>query len=179
MTKAIRLRERDSTPVVETLLPDAYIEGPTVELAAFTKPRLEPKLAVVLAADVPAGALPGAAARAITGVFLAVDILDPTADGVDGAAGGGFLLGEQVLAPECAGELRLWLGGELVAAEAVARLGDPVTRIAWSASQVGRLHAGDAVLLGFPAAGVPAAQGTLLLEGPLGATLPADLRDTP
>ncbi|MET7998938.1 fumarylacetoacetate hydrolase family protein [Amycolatopsis sp. NPDC005232] len=177
MTKAIRLREHDSTPVVETFLPDAYIEGPAVELAAFRKPRLEPKLAVVLAADVPAGASPGDAARAVTGVFLTVDILDATADGFESAAGGGFLLGEQLLPLELAGELRLRLDGELVAAEPVARLGDPVTRIAWWASEVGGLHAGDAVLLGFPAAGVRATRGTLLLEGPLGATLSADLRD--
>ncbi|GGJ67200.1 hypothetical protein [Streptomyces brasiliensis] len=176
MAKAIRLKEHNSTPVVETFPPEVHIEGPAVGLAAFRQPRLEPKLAVVLADDVPAGALPGDVARAVTGVFLTVDILDTTAESSECVAGGGFLLGEQLLPLELMGELRLQLDGELVAAGSVARLGDPVTRIAWLASEVDGLHAGDTVLLGFPVASVPAPSGTLLLEGPLGAMLSADLR---
>lgn len=170
------MHEHNSTPVVGTFLPEARIDGPAVELAEFRRPRLEPKVAVVLAADVPAGALPGAVARAVTGVFLAVDILDATAEGSEFVAGGGFLLGEQLLPLEFMGELRLRLDGVQVAAGAVAGLGDPVARIEWLAAEVDGLHAGDVVLLSFPTAGVPAASGTLLLEGPRGATLSADLR---
>lgn len=177
--KAVRMHEGTSTPVVETLLPQARLEGPGVELSGFSQPRLEPKLAVVLATDVPAGALPGTAARAMNGVFLSVDILDTTAGGPEpslAATGGGFVLGEQLLPMELAGELRLHLDGALAVTASLAELGDPVTRVAWLASQVGGLHAGDVILLGFAGPGVPAASGTLLLEGPLGATLSAGLR---
>ncbi|WP_051793101.1 hypothetical protein [Amycolatopsis jejuensis] len=154
--KAVRL------PGEEALL--SRIEGPVVELAAFGQPRLDPKLAVVLAADVPPDAPPGLVARAVGGVFLALDLAD--------AGEGSFLLGEQLLPPESAGELRMHVGGRLVATKSIAALGDPVSLIG---SRKGSLHAGDTVLLG-SGPGVPAAPGTLLIEGPLGAVLSADLR---
>lgn len=177
--RALRLYEHDSVTVAETLPPKAHLEGPVVELAAFRRPCVEPKLAVVLAADVPPGALPGDVARAVTGVFLALDIVDTTTEGSGPSladAGGGFLLGEQILPLESLGEVRLHLGGEPVAAGSAAGLGDPVTRVASLASEAGGLQAGDVVLLGSRSARVPASPGTLLLEGPLGAMLPADLR---
>ncbi|PQP14213.1 hypothetical protein C5613_41175 [Rhodococcus opacus] len=140
---------------------------------------MEPKVAVVLAADLPADALPGDVARAVTGLFLAVDILDATTEGPESSLIGGsgvVLLGDQLLPLELLGELCLYLDGELVAAESAAELGDPVTRVAWLSSEVEGLQAGDAVLLGSPADSVPATPGTLLLEGPLGSMLSANLR---
>lgn len=151
---------------------ELQIQGPVVELATFRQPRLRPVLAVVLAGDVAPGALPGAVARAVTGVFLAVNIVDAVRED----DGGGFLLGEQLLPLDLAGELRLHLGGEPVAVGSVAELGDPVDRITWLAAKVNGLRAGDTVCVGSPAADVPAESGTLLLEGPLGSILTVKLR---
>lgn len=151
---------------------ESQIQGPVVELAASPEPRLRPGLAVVLGADVPPGALPGAVARAVTGVFLAVRIGYAARE--DGGAG--FLLGEHLLPLNLAGELRLHLSGEPVAVGCVTELGDPVDQITRLATRVNGLRAGDTVCFSSRAADAPAAPGTLLLEGPLGSLLTAELR---
>lgn len=168
-------------PVVREML----LEESAVDLGAFIQARLEPELAAVLSADISSDSPPGDVARALTGLFLAVDIVDtvweaydfePPESVADGVNGGAFLLGEQLLPPDVSGELRLCVNGDIVGAGSVADLGDPVTRISWLAAELNGLRSGDVVFLGSPAANVSATPGTLLLEGPHGATLSADLR---
>jgi len=168
-------------PVVAEML----LEEPAVDLSSFLQPHLRVELATVLRADVAPDAQPGDVARAVPGVFLAVDVVDTVwidydsevAEAVaDGLGTGAFLLGEQLLGLEASGELRLRVDGAVVASGSVADVGDPVTRVAWLAGAVGGLGAGEVVFLGLPPAHVPATPGTLLLEGPCGATLSAQLR---
>jgi 2-keto-4-pentenoate hydratase len=175
----------DRVPVHGPVLPEMLLEEPGVDLGRFMQPRLKLELATVLSADVPSAASPGDAARALPGLFLSVDILDTVWEGyefdpaeavADGVAGGAFLLGEQLLPVDVAGELRLRVNGETVSAGSVADLGDPVTRIGWLAAELGGLCSGDLVFLGSPAPHVSAAPGTVLLEGPQGAILSAELR---
>jgi 2-keto-4-pentenoate hydratase len=167
------------------VLPEMLLEEPVVELSSFLQPHVRVELATVLRADVAADAAPGDVARAVPGVFLAVDVVDTVwidydsevAEAVaDGVGTGAFLLGEQLLALEVSGELRLRVGGAVVASTSLADAGDPVTRVGLLAGAVGGLRAGDVVFLGLPATHVPATPGTLLLEGPRGATLSAELR---
>lgn len=170
-------QSRSTRKVVETLPSDAQLDGPSVTLSAFVRPCLTPKLAVVLAGDVWSAALPGDVARAVTGVFLAVDIVDPMMPDPENLSGrGGFLLGEHLLPLEARGGLRLRLAGALCATEDVADFGDPIDQISSLASQLNGLHAGDTVILTSGAAPVPARAGTLLLEGPGDSMLIADLR---
>lgn len=55
-----------------TVVPD----GADVSIAGWTRPVLEPELAVWLGEDVPAGASPAEAARCIAGVGLAIELAD-------------------------------------------------------------------------------------------------------
>jgi 2-keto-4-pentenoate hydratase len=161
------------------------LQEPAVNLGAFMQARLEPELAAVLRADIPSGLPPGDIARAVPGLFLAVDILDtvweayesePSEVVADGVNSGAFLLGEQMLPLNVSGELRLRVNGDIVSAGSVADMGDPVTRIGWLAAEVNGLRSGDVVFLGSPGVNVSATAGTLLLEGPDGSTLFAGLR---
>jgi 2-keto-4-pentenoate hydratase len=155
-----------------------------ISLGQFMQPRLEPELAVVLAADIRPGASPTEAARSVVGLFLAVDILDtvwadyrlePAHAVADGVNGGGFLLGDWLLPLTTEGQLALYVGGTCVAEGSVAALGDPVARCAWLAEATGGLKAGEVIFLGSPAANVPAAPGVLEVHGPYGSVLLANL----
>lgn len=167
------------------VVPEMLLEEPVVELSSFLQPHVRVELATVLRADVGADAEPGEVARAVPGVFLAVDVVDTVwidydsevAEAVaDGLGTGVFLLGEHLLGLDVSGELRLRVDGAIVATASFADAGDPVTRVGWLAGAVGGLSAGDVVFLGLPPTHVPAAPGTLLLQGPRGATLSAELR---
>jgi 2-oxo-3-hexenedioate decarboxylase len=167
------------------VVPEMLLEEPVVDLDAFLQPHVRPELATVLSADVAAQAEPGDIACALPGVFLAVDVVDTiwadyeaeVAEAVaDGVGGGAFLLGEQLLPLHVTGEVRLRVNGDVVGAASLSSLGDPVTRVGWLATEVGGLRAGAVVFLGSLAAHVATAPGTLLLEGPRGATLSAVLR---
>jgi 2-keto-4-pentenoate hydratase len=71
----------------------------------------------------------------------------------------------------------LYLDGELVAQGLLEVLGDPGERLAWLASEVGGLKAGQVVFLGSPAAALEARPGTLELRGPEKSTLVARLEE--
>jgi hypothetical protein len=135
--------------------------SPPVRLGAFAQPRLVPQLAVVLAADLPAGASPGAAQLAMGGAFLALE--------VSAAPAGAFLVGERLLSLSLAGgRLVLYVDAELVAetsAEDSGQLGDRIGRLA---DDVGGLRAGQLVFAaaGDPAAAAPARPGMVELRGP-------------
>ena len=155
-----------------------------VPLAEFIQPRLEPELAVVLGADIAAGATPGEMALAIVGTFLAVDILDtvwadyklqPAHAVADGVNGGAFLIGDQLLPLGADGELALYVDGERLTGGPVGAIGDPVLRCGRLADAVGGLRAGEVVFLGSPAANVGARPGLLEAHGPGGTYLAANL----
>ncbi len=157
-----------STPIWGRVHPGMLLEE--VRLSAFIQPRLEPELAVVLRHPLPAGASLGQAAQAVGGFFLAVDVLDSiwadyrfSAPEVvaDNTSGGGFLLGLTPLEGLPAGELCLYLNGELLTQGPTEALGDPYARLAWLAGEVGGLKAGQVVFLGSPAPAQPARPGVL------------------
>ncbi len=157
-------------PIYGRLYADMLLSSPA-PLTRFLQPRVEPELAVVLRRDVPPGSPPGRAAAAFGGFFLALDVLDSvwqdyrfTAAEVvaDNASGGGFALGGTLLPPaELPGQLRLFVNGSLRSEGATAALGDLGLRLAWLAGRVGGLRAGQVVLLGSPAAAVPAEVGVV------------------
>lgn len=153
-------------------------------LSRFVQPRLEPEVAVILREPVPAGLGPVAAWRAVSGVFLAVDILDSVWAGyrftaqevvADNTSGGAFLLAPRIRSDHLTGTLRLYLNGELRGEGPVEDLGDPGDRLAWLASQVDGLEPGQVVFLGSPAASVPAELGVLEVVGQGGDRLLARL----
>jgi 2-oxo-3-hexenedioate decarboxylase len=172
-----------SEPVYGPVYPGMLHSG-NVSLGQFMQPRLEPELAVVLAADIRPGASAAQAARSVVGLFLAVDILDtvwadyrldPAHAVADGVNGGGFLLGDQLIPLTTEGQLALYVGGRCVGEGSVAALGDPVARCAWLAEATGGLEAGEIIFLGSPAANVPAEPGVLEVHGPYGSVLLANL----
>lgn len=153
-------------------------------LSRFVQPRLEPEVAVILREPVPAGAGPMAAWRAVSGVFLAVDILDSVWAGyrftaqevvADNTSGGAFFLDPRISADHLTGTLRLYLNGELRAEGPVEDLGDPGDRLAWLASQADGLYPGQVIFLGSPAASVPAEPGVIEVMGQGGRQLVARL----
>lgn len=171
------------TPIYGRIDAPMLLDG-VVRLADFIQPRVEPELAVVLAADVAAGASPAAARAAVGGFFLGVDVLDSVWAGykfsaaevvADNTSGGAFLLGGRLLPELPEGELRLFLNGELLGAGPVSALGHPGERLSWLAAQVGGLLAGQTIFLGSPAAAQPAAPGLLELAGSDGLLLTAQL----
>ncbi len=155
-------------PIYGRLYGDMLLSSAT-SLSRFLQPRVEPELAVVLRRDVPAGAACGRIAVAFAGFFLALDVLDSvwqdyrfTAAEVvaDNASGGGFALGSVLLSEaELPGSLRLFVNGSLRSEGPTGALGDLSVRVAWLADRVGGLRAGQVVLLGSPAAAVPAETG--------------------
>ncbi|WP_337844602.1 fumarylacetoacetate hydrolase family protein [Thermus sp.] len=167
------------SPIYGRVLPGMLLEG--VRLSAFLQPRVEPEVALVLKEDLPPGAPPGEAARAIGGFFLAVDILDSVWEGyrftaaevvADNASGGGFLLGLKRLESLPGGHLALYLNGRLLSEGPVAALGDPVERLLWLAGAVGGLRAGQVVFLGSPAPAMPLEEeGTLEVHSETGVLL--------
>lgn len=172
-------------PIHGRVYPEMLLESP-VSLNRFIQPRFEPELAAVLKDDVPSDATPGAAFLAVGGVFLAIDLLDSIWEGydfritdvvADNASGGGFLLGEKLMELPVDGQLRLYIDGELLAQGSLDVLGDPGEKLAWLASEVGGLKAGQVVFLGSPVAAQAVRPGTLELYGPDGSTLIARLEE--
>jgi 2-oxo-3-hexenedioate decarboxylase len=172
-------------PVYGHVAEDMLLGSP-VSIRRFIQPRCEPELAVVLRHALPAGATPGAAARAVGAAVLAVDILDSVwadyrfglAEVVaDNTSGGGFLLGERSLPLDGAGDLRLHLDGELVAQGPVSAIGDWQANLAWLAEDTGGVDAGTVVFLGSPAAAVPLRPGLLELYGPHDGVLLAQITE--
>ncbi len=174
-----------STPLYGPIYADMLC-GKRVRLDDFIAPRIEPEIALVLRAAVEPGAGEDAISRAIGGYSIGVDILDSvwadykfTAAEVvaDNTSGGGFLLADQKNERMVQGTLRLYLDGELQTEGHTDDLGNPVERLAWLARQVGGLPAGALIFLGSPAASVPAKAGALVVTGPDGGLLTAQLLD--
>lgn len=163
-----------NAPIYGRIYSEMLLESP-IRLSRFIQPRIEPELAVVLRADLPAQASPEDARLAVGGTVLGVDFLDSIWEGyrfsiaevvADNASGGGFLLGKQPLSWPMSGQLSLYLNGELLTEGPVEALGDIGERLSWLSEQVGGLKAGYVIFLGSPAAALPARPGRLELRGP-------------
>ena len=174
-----------SAPIYGRVYAEMLLESP-VHLSQFIQPRIEPELAVVLRADLPAQASLEAAQLAVAGIFLGVDFLDSIWEGyrfsiaevvADNASGGGFLLGEQRLSEPFTGALRLYLNGALLTEGPVEALGDLGERLSWLAEKVGELRTGQVIFLGSPAAALPARLGRLELHGPQESVLSARVEE--
>ena len=156
-------------------IPETAVLSSTVELGRFMQPKIEPELAAVLGADIPPGASDRAAAESIDRFVLAVDVLDSAWRGyrfsaveviADNASGGAAVCGaDPVTLTEPPGTLRLSVDGTVLGAGDLADLAPPGPRLAWLATCVGGLRAGQRVLLGSPTASVPAVAGELLVQG--------------
>jgi 2-keto-4-pentenoate hydratase len=162
------------------------ILAPPVRLRSMVQPRLEPQLAVVLGEKLLPETSPGAAHRAIGGIFLVIDFLNSVwkdyeygaADVIaDNASGGGFLLGERLLIEPLEGNLRLYHNGQPLTEGPVGGSGNVVERSVWLSKIVGGLEAGQTIFLGSPAAAAEAKPGTIELRGPRGSVLVTELQD--
>jgi 2-keto-4-pentenoate hydratase len=160
------------------------LQSDTVSLGDFIAPRLEPEVAVVLRDDLSAEATVGAAAQAVGGYFLGVDILDSIWEGykftapevvADNTSGGGFLLGEQMSPTVPGGTLRMFLNGELQVEGHLSVLGNPVQSLQWLARTLGGLDAGMIIFFGSPAASIPAKPGILEVADSAGNILTAKI----
>jgi 2-oxo-3-hexenedioate decarboxylase len=163
-----------NSPTYGRVYSEMLLKSP-VHLSQFIQPRMEPELAVVLGADMPAHVSPERARQGVDGIFLGVDFLDSIWEGyrfsiadvvADNTSGGAFLLNEQRLHAPVTGQLRLSLNGELLTEGSVESLGDMGERLSWLSGEVGGLRAGDVIFLGSPAVAVPARPGALELHGP-------------
>ncbi len=163
-----------TAPVYGRMYPAMIQESP-VQLNRFIQPRVEPELAAVLCAPLAPGCTPGAAAAAIGGWFLGVDILDSVWDGyrfsaaevvADNSSGGGFLLGARMIDCHPDGMLRLYLNGALRAEGDLQTLGNVYERLCWLATMTGGLREGQVIFFGSPAAATPAEPGVLEVAGP-------------
>ncbi len=174
------------SPIYGRAYEGMILESPVL-LSSFLQPQFEPELAVVLGENLPPGTLPGAAHAAIGGTYLAIDFLSNVWGGdgtltvadviANNVAGGGFLLGEQLLSEPLEGNLRLYHDGHLLTEGPVGGLGNIGERLVWLSETVGGLEAGQTVFLGTPAAAQEAVAGTIELHGPNGSVLVADLQE--
>ena len=171
------------SPIYGRVYEDMILESP-VKLSSMVQPRIEPELAAVLGEDLPLGASPGAAQRAIGGIYLAIDFLNSVWKGyefgvadviADNASGGGFLLGERLLSEPLEGNLRLYHGGKLLTEGPVGDMGSVEERLVWLSETVGGLEAGQKIFLGSPAVAQEAEPGTIELYGPKGSVLVAEI----
>lgn len=153
----------------------AMIQESPVRLDRLIQPRVEPELAAVLCAPLAPECTPGAAAAAIGGWFLGVDILDSVWNGyrfsaaevvADNSSGGGFLLGARMIDCHPDGILRLYLNGTLRAEGDLQTLGNVYERLCWLATMTGGLREGQIIFFGSPATATPAEPGVLEVVGP-------------
>jgi 2-keto-4-pentenoate hydratase len=173
------------SPIYGRIFEGMVLRSP-VQLNSLLQPQLEPELVVVLGESLPPGVSPGAAHTAIGGTYLGVDFLSNVwedgspvvADVVaNNVAGGGFLLGERLLAEPLEGNLRLYHNGQLLTEGPIGDIGNVGERLAWLSKTVGGLEAGQAIFLGTPAAPQEAKPGTIELHGPHGSVLVVNLQD--
>ncbi|MFE0589965.1 2-keto-4-pentenoate hydratase [Micromonospora echinospora] len=166
-------RQMGLTEPVYGRVPASGLRAGGIRLAEFLQPRVEPELAAVLGADIPAGASPARAGDAVSHLVLALDVLDSAwrdyrfcaAEVVaDNSSGGAVVLADDPV-DDRTGSLRLTLDGATLAEGDLAELAPPAPQLAWLAGQVGGLSAGSRVLLGSPAASVPARAGSLVVHG--------------
>jgi hypothetical protein len=151
------------------VLTDPPPEGRVVDLGALHRPRVRPGIAVVLGRPVGPDATPAAAYLAVAAAFLCIRL---TADGGDGA----LLLGEGLLPDPSEGALRLDLDGDRLVDVPVELPGVLPGRLAALAAAGPELIAGQLVAVLSVVSG-PARPGALLLTGPGGRSLLAQLVD--
>jgi 2-keto-4-pentenoate hydratase len=158
-------------PIYGRIFAPMLLETP-VQLDQFIQPRIEPEIAVVLRDLVRSTDDAETMTHAIGGHFLGVDILDSIWQGykfnlpevvADGTSGGVFLLDTYGFKSMPAGDLELYLNGQLIGQGPIKALGDVPEQLKWLAHQVGPLVAGTVVFLGSPTVAVPASAGTLEL----------------
>jgi len=152
---------------------DMLLQTP-LSLAGYRQPHVLPAVALVVG-DLPPDATAGLARTAVAGIFAAVELADrdPVRDGrrargeaADDPRPASFLYGETLL-PDSTfeEELRLTQDGRLLAAFRVADLGDPAALLAWLATAVGGLRAGQVAFLCAPAGPAAPTGGTLVMAG--------------
>ena len=150
-------------PLVGYLLAPALVaDGGTVALDGWGNAKLEPEIAVHMAADLPAGASRPEAEAAIAGLGVAIELVDLDPDAADPEAilaadifQRHVLLGPPVEGASAAGvSARALVNGEEAAAtgDATEATGDPVDLVLHVANVVGAagesLRAGEVVICG-------------------------------
>jgi 2-keto-4-pentenoate hydratase len=175
---------RGVMPVFGRVYEDMLLESP-VQLKRFAQPRIMPALAV-LVEDLSPDATPGTAYSSVRGVFLAVEFLDSVWRGdvgvshlvADNASGGGFLIGERPLDDVAFQEkLRLSLDGRVRTEASIHALENLSAMLQWLAAAVRGLQLGQIVFLGALTAALVPRRGTLVVEGPKGSALIAQMED--
>ncbi|WP_198588583.1 2-keto-4-pentenoate hydratase [Geodermatophilus chilensis] len=155
-------------------------DGAILDAGRLIAPRVEAELALVLGADVPAGATRDQAAAAIASVAVAVEVIDSriadwriaVEDTVADNASSAYAVVGWPVPVEDVGDLRtvglvLHRNGDVAATGAgAAVLGDPVLALTWLARRLAepgkRLQAGQVVLPGAVHAAVPLAAGDVV-----------------
>jgi 2-keto-4-pentenoate hydratase len=152
-----------SAPLVGFMLEPALLrDGETCALEGWSNPRLEPEIAVHMGADLPGGSSAEDARRAVAGLGVAIEIVDPDPDASDPEAilaadifHRHVLLGPLREGADAAGvSARILRAGEEVAAvaDATEATGDPfglVVHVADTVAASGELlRAGEVVICG-------------------------------
>jgi 2-keto-4-pentenoate hydratase len=173
-----------SAPLVGYLLDSGRLEpGGTCDISGWTNPRLEPEVAVHMAADLGGGASREEAERAIGGMGAAIELVDPDPDADDPEAilAGNIFQRGVVLGPVAEGvpgslSARITRDGEEVASagdatEATGDLIDLVLHVARTLETAGeKLGAGEVVICGsiVPALEIAPGQEVEVTVEPLG-----------
>jgi 2-keto-4-pentenoate hydratase len=173
-----------SAPLVGYLLESARIEpGGSCDITGWTNPRLEPEVAVHMAASLGAGASREEAERAIAGMGAAIELVDPDpgADDPEAILAGNIFQRAVVLGPVAEGvpgtlSARIARDGEEVASagdatEATGDLIDLVLHVAATLASAGeQLGEGDVVICGsiVPALEIAPGQELDVTVDPLG-----------
>jgi 2-keto-4-pentenoate hydratase len=174
-----------TAPLVGYLLESARLEpGGVCDISGWSNPRLEPEVAVHMAADLRGGASREEALRAIAGMGPAVELVDPDPDADDPEAilAGNIFQRAVVLGPVAEGadgrdlSARVTRDGEDVASagdatEATGDLVELVVHVASTLEPAGeKLGAGDVVICGsiVPALEIAPGQEIEVTVDPLG-----------
>jgi 2-oxo-3-hexenedioate decarboxylase len=172
-------------PLVGYLLEPARVRsGGTVDLSAWTNPRLEPEIAAHMAADLPGEASREQATAAIAGLGAAIELvdLDPDASDPEAILAADIYQRHVLLGPPRSDvtpadvTVRVSLNGDEAAAtdDATQATGDPVDlvlHVARTLEAAGeRLRAGEVVICGsvVPALGVAPGDAVEVTLDPLG-----------
>lgn len=151
-------------------------EEAPLDVSALIHPRVEPEIAFLLGADVPAVATTATVLAATRGLAPALEVLDSRYEGfsftlpdvvADNASAARVLVGGRLRAPDALDPqlegMVLRRDGEVVHTAAGAAVsGHPAAAVAWLARQAGGLPAGALVLSGGLTAPVPLEPGTVV-----------------
>lgn len=177
MQQQLGVDQPDSGVLLDRMV---FTDGAVLDAHRLIAPRVEAEIALVLGADVPAGAGREEVAAAIASVAVAVEIIDSriadwriaVEDTVADNASSAFVVAGWPVPVEEVGDLRtvglvLRRNGEVAATGAgAAVLGDPVLALTWLAERLAEqgdhLRAGQVVLPGAVHASVPLAGGDVV-----------------